>query len=96
MSIDTASRKGLAAFLIISAAILGAALLDEVMYHQQSEKFSDVVENKFKEQSLKLGAWVMDRECVAKYIGLDVTTLPSYRRTDEKTIELASGIECPQ
>jgi hypothetical protein len=96
MSIKTASRKALAAFLIISAAILGAALLDEAMYHQQSEKFSDVVENKFKEQSLKLGAWVMDRECVAKHIGLDVTTLPSYRRTDQAILELASGIECPQ
>ena len=95
MSIESASRKGLAVFLIISAAILGSAVLDEVAYQQQSEKFSEVVENKFKEQSLKLGAWVMDRECVAKYIGLDVTTLPSYRRTDRAILESASGTECP-
>ena len=96
MSIESASRKGLAVFLIISSALLGSAVLDEAMYNQQSEKFSEVIENKFKEQSLKLGAWVMDREGVAEYIGLDVTTLPSYRRTDEKTLELASGIKCSQ
>jgi hypothetical protein len=95
MSIESASRKGLAVFLIISTAILGSAVLDEVAYQQQNERLSKVIENKFIEQSLKLGAWVMDRECVSKYIGLDVTTLPSYKRTDEKTLELASGIECP-
>jgi hypothetical protein len=96
MSIESASRKGLAVFLIISAAILGSAVLDELTYQQQNERLSKVIENKFMEQSLKIGAWVMDRECVSEYIGLDVTTLPSYRRTDEKTLELASGIECSQ
>jgi hypothetical protein len=96
MSIESASRKGLAVFLIISAALLGSAVLDEVNYRQQHERFSKAIEKKFIEQSLKLGAWVMDRECVAEYIGLDVTTLPSYRRTDGAVLELASGIECSQ
>jgi hypothetical protein len=96
MSIEAASRKGLAVFLIISAAILGSAVLDEVSYQQQNERFSKIIENKFIEQSLKVGAWVMDRKCVAEYIGLDVTTLPSYRRTDGAILELASGIECSQ
>jgi hypothetical protein len=96
MSIESALSKGLAVFLIISAAILGSAVLDEVAYQQQNERFSKIIENKFIEQSLKLGAWVMDRECVAEYIGIDVTTLPSYRRTDQAILELASGIECSQ
>ena len=96
MSIESASRKGLAVFLVIFAAILGSAVLDEVSYRQHSERLIKVIENKFIEQSLKLGAWVMDRECVAEYIGLDVTTLPSYRRTDGAILELASGIECSQ
>jgi len=69
-------------------------VLQEVTYQQQTVRLSKVIENKFIEQSLKLGAWVMDRECVSEYIGLDVTTLPSYRRTDVAILELASGIEC--
>ena len=94
MSIESASRKGLAIFLIISAALLGSALLDQVAYQQQSERFSKVIETKFSEQSLKVGAWVMDRKCVAEHIGMDETSLPSYKRTDKKTAELASGIKC--
>jgi hypothetical protein len=96
MSIESASRKGLAIFLIISVALLGSAVLDEVNYRQQHERFSKIIENKFIEQSLKVGAWVMDRECVAEFIGLDVTTLPSYKRTDQAILELASEIECSQ
>ena len=96
MPIESAARKSVAVLLIISAALLGSALLDQVAYQQQSERFSKVIETKFSEQSLKVGAWVMDRKCVAEHIGMNETSLPSYRRTDDKTLELASGIECSQ
>ena len=87
----------LAAVLVIHiASLLGAAVLDKIQYDTITETTNAEINRKFKEQSLKLGAWVMDRECVSEYIGLDVTTLPSYRRTDSAVLELASGIECSQ
>ncbi len=83
MSIELASRRGLAVFLLISASLLGAAILDEVSYHQQSHEFMRAIDARFIEQSLKVGAWAMDRECVAHHIGLDLAQLPSYQKTDE-------------
>jgi len=80
--------------ILYTVAILGAAVLDRIQYDTLTANTKAEIDRKFTEQSLKLGAWVMDRECVAEYIGIDVTTLPSYRRTDNKTLELASGIEC--
>lgn len=96
MSIETTSRRALAVFLVVSAALLGSALLDEVSYHKQDSEFRKALEAKFIEQSLKVGAWVMDRKCVAEHIGLDETSLPSYKRTDAAVIELARGIKCSQ
>jgi len=85
----------LAIVLVIHlASLLGAAALDKMQYDIITKETNIEIDHKFKEQSLKLGAWVMDRECVSAFIGLDVTTLPSYRRTDEATLELTSGIEC--
>jgi hypothetical protein len=87
----------LAAVLVIHiVSLLGAAVLDSIQYDTLTADTKAEIDRKFKEQSLKLGAWVMDRECVSEHIGMDVTTLPSYKRTDDKTLELASGIECSQ
>lgn len=94
MSIDTASRRGLAIFLLVSAALLGAAVLDEVSYQQQDADFREAIDNRFAEQSLKVGAWVMDRKCVAEHIGMQVEDLPSYKMTKEHLLEFAN-ISCP-
>jgi hypothetical protein len=80
--------------ILYIVSILGAAVLDSVQYDTITANTKDEIDRKFKEQSLKLGAWVMDRECVSEHIGLDVTSLPSYKRTDDKILELTSGIEC--
>ena len=81
MSIETASKRGLAIFLLLTAAILGAAVLDELSYNQQSAAFRKAIDDRFVEQSLKVGAWVMDREYVADKIGMEVEDLPSYKRS---------------
>jgi hypothetical protein len=97
VSIETTPRKALAVFLLVSVTLVGAAVLDEVSYHQQDSKFREAIEAKFTEQSLKVGAWVLDRKCVAAHIGLDVTTLPSYKLSDGRTLEAATGrIKCSQ
>ena len=87
MSIETVSKRGLAIFLLLTAAILGAAVLDEISYNQQSAEFKKAIEDRFVEQSLKVGAWVMDRETVAGKIGMDVTELPSHQRTLQRNGE---------
>jgi len=94
MSIDIAQRRGLAIFLLVSAVLLGAAVLDEVSYRQQDADFRKAIDNRFVEQSLKVGAWVMDRKCVAEHIGMQVEDLPSYRMTKKRLLELAN-ISCP-
>jgi hypothetical protein len=83
MSIKTGVRKGLAVVLLISGAWLGAGILDEISYRKQSHEFMRAIDARFIEQSLKVGAWAMDRECVAHHIGLDLAQLPSYQKTDE-------------
>jgi hypothetical protein len=95
MSIDTAQRRGLAIFLLVSAVLLGAAVLDEVSYRQQDADFRKAIDNRFVEQSLKVGAWVMDRKCVANHIGMQVEDLPSYKMTKKRLLELAN-IPCPE
>jgi hypothetical protein len=87
MSIETASKRGLAIFLLLTAAILGAAVLDELSYNQQSAEFKKAIEDRFVEQSLKVGAWVMDRETVAGKIGVKVEDLPSHQMTQQRTGE---------
>jgi hypothetical protein len=87
MSIETVSKRGLAIFLLLTAAILGAAVLDEISYNQQSAEFKKAIEDRFVEQSLKVGAWVMDRETVAGKIGMDVTELPSHQLTLQRNGE---------
>ena len=94
MSIDTAQRRGLAIFLLVSAVLLGAAVLDEVSYQQQNKDFRETIDQRFSDQSLKVGAWVMDRKCVAERIGMQIEDLPSYRMTKERLLELAN-MPCP-
>jgi len=87
MSIETASRRGFAIILLLTAAILGAAVLDEISYNQQSAEFERAIEDRFTEQSLKVGAWVMDREIVAGKIGVKVENLPSHQLTQQRNGE---------
>ena len=82
MSIETVTRRSAAVILTILAAIVGAAWLDELSYQEQNAEFSKVLEERFVKQSLKTGAWVMDREHVAKKIGMPVTELPSYQHAE--------------
>ena len=79
MSIEVASRKALAVFLIIVAAILGSAVLDEIQFNTITENTDAKMDKRFKERSTKIGAWVMDREYVTEHIGIPVESLPSYQ-----------------
>lgn len=87
MSIKTVTQRGLAIFMLFTAAILGAAVLDEISYNQQSGEFKQAIEDRFVEQSLKVGAWVMDRETVAGKIGMEVEDLPSHQMTQQRSGE---------
>jgi hypothetical protein len=78
MSID-AKKKILSIALLIAAPIFGAAILDGIAYRQQADEFSEAIETRFIQQSLKVGAWVMDREYVAEWVGIDVDKLPSHQ-----------------
>lgn len=70
----------LAVVLAVNAvSILGAALLDGMQYDKITKNTDAEIDRKFQERSTKIGAWVMDRDCIAKHIGFPVEDLPSYK-----------------
>ena len=79
MSIESVFRKGAAVFLIVVAAILGAAVLDEIHFNKITSKTAAELDRRFQERSTKIGAWVMDREIVTEHIGFPVEDLPSHQ-----------------
>ena len=79
MSIEVAFRKALAVFLIISASILGSAVLDEINFNTIAANTAAELDRRFQERSTKIGAWVMDRECITEHIGYPIEDLPSYQ-----------------
>lgn len=97
MVIEHKPRPVLALILVGVASLLGAAVLDHIANDEQDAQIMVAIEQRFVEHSLKTGAWSMDRRCVAEYIGLDETTLPSYKRTDEtKGVRPALTCEPPK
>jgi hypothetical protein len=83
MGTDCAFRRGLAVFLIVASALIGAAMLDELYYNRQDRDFKSAIETRFIEQSSRVGAWAMDREYVSRHIGIEESELPSYKRSVE-------------
>ena len=70
----------IAVVLVINAAtIIGAAVLDRMQYNTITADTAAKMDQRFKEQSTQLGAWVMDRECITEHIGFPVEGLPSYQ-----------------
>ena len=70
----------LAAVLVIHiASLLGAAVLDSLQYETITANTKAEIDRKFKERSTKIGAWVMDRDCIAEHVGFPVEELPSYK-----------------
>jgi len=73
-------RQTMAGFLVLAAALIGAFALDEIYYKRQDAAFSEAIEDRFFEQSVKTGAWILDRQHVADKIGIEIESLPSYQR----------------
>lgn len=77
---STAYFALLAVILVINAvSIIGAALLDKAQYDTITEKTEARMDQRFKERSTQIGAWIMDRECITEHIGFPVEDLPSYK-----------------
>jgi hypothetical protein len=55
-------------------SIIGASILDRAQYRE----IEAIMDQRFKERSTQIGAWVMDRECILKHIGFPIEELPSY------------------
>ena len=70
----------LAVVLVINAlSILGAALLDKLQFDTITANTHTEIDRRFKERSTKIGAWVMDRDCITEHIGFPIEDLPSYK-----------------
>jgi hypothetical protein len=70
----------IAVVLAINAvSLIGAMLLDKMQYTAITESTEARLEQRFRERSTQIGAWVMDRECITEHIGFPVGELPSYK-----------------
>ncbi len=70
----------LAVILAINAvSILGAAILDSRQYNTITKDTDAELDRRFQERSTKIGAWIMDRECITEHIGFPIEELPSYK-----------------
>lgn len=70
----------LAVVLAVNAvSILGAAILDSIQYDTITKDTDAELDRRFQERSTKMGAWVMDRDCITEHIGFPIEELPSYK-----------------
>ena len=83
MLTDSTYKKALAVFLTVSAAVMGAAILDEIAFHRMDDDVAAAIEQRFKARSTKIGAWVMDRAMVTEMVGIPIESLPSYQWAEQ-------------